>query len=62
MKDLLILSKKTKVDVFNLLDVMDNKEILEELKFGIGDGELQYYLYNWACPEMTPKDVGIVLL
>ncbi len=29
---------------------------------GIGDGHLQYYLYNWRCPEMQPKDVGLVLL
>eukprot|EP00971_Amphidinium_carterae_P137415 2723238-Amphidinium_carterae.1 len=24
---------------------------LKELKFGIGDGFLQYYLYNWKCPK-----------
>ena len=41
-------------DVFNALDLMDNKEFLEKLKFGIGDGNLQYYLYNWRCPAMQP--------
>jgi len=62
MKDALILAKKTGSDVFNALSLMDNAEFLEPLKFGIGDGNLQYYVYNWACPEMPPKDVGIVLL
>ena len=44
-------------DVFNALDLMDNKQFLEQLKFGIGDGNLQYYLYNWRCPTMAPERV-----
>ena len=36
-------------------------EFLEKLKFGIGDGNLQYYLYNWKCPKMDPKKIGLVL-
>jgi glycylpeptide N-tetradecanoyltransferase len=48
-------------DVFNALDLMDNQSFLEELKFGIGDGNLQYYLYNWKTPEMKPNEVGLVL-
>ena len=36
-------------------------EFLEKLKFGIGDGNLQYYLYNWKCPKMDPKNIGLVL-
>ena len=48
-------------DVFNALDLMENTEFLEKLKFGIGDGNLQYYLYNWRCPNMEPKRVGLVL-
>jgi len=41
---------------------MENGEFLKNLKFGIGDGHLQYYLYNWNCPEMVNNDVGLVLL
>ena len=48
-------------DVFNALDLMENPDFLEKLKFGIGDGNLQYYLYNWKCPGMTPKKIGLVL-
>ncbi|XP_041366435.1 glycylpeptide N-tetradecanoyltransferase 2-like [Gigantopelta aegis] len=61
MQDALIAAKNMHFDVFNALDLMDNKEFLEKLKFGIGDGNLQYYLYNWKCPAMDPKRVGLVL-
>lgn len=60
--DALICAKKLNFDVYNALDVMENSQFLEELKFGIGDGNLQYYLFNWKCPEMQAKDVGLVLL
>ena len=35
---------------------------LKELKFGIGDGHLQYYMYNWRCPSIKSSQVGLVLL
>jgi len=59
--DALVLAKKNDFDVFNALDLMDNAEFLEKLKFGIGDGNLQYYLYNWRCPPMKNENVGLVL-
>ncbi|XP_033364926.1 glycylpeptide N-tetradecanoyltransferase 1 [Bombus vosnesenskii] len=61
MTDALISARNLDFDVFNALDLMDNKEFLEPLKFGIGDGNLQYYLYNWRCPSMTPGKIGLVL-
>ncbi|KAG8010065.1 Glycylpeptide N-tetradecanoyltransferase 2 [Nibea albiflora] len=54
MNDALILAKLKGFDVFNALDLMENKVFLDKLKFGIGDGNLQYYLYNWKCPPMDP--------
>eukprot|EP00434_Breviolum_minutum_P002245 symbB.v1.2.001977.t1/scaffold78.1/size345887/14 len=78
MYDALILAKQQDFDVFNALDIMENESFLkelsmstnfstssfmrEELKFGIGDGHLQYYLYNWKCPRIEPKGIGLVLL
>ncbi|KAG6921556.1 N-myristoyltransferase 1 [Chelydra serpentina] len=61
MSDALILAKSKGFDVFNALDLMENKTFLEKLKFGIGDGNLQYYLYNWKCPSMGAEKVGLVL-
>lgn len=59
----MFLSVKQKgFDVFNALDLMENKAFLEKLKFGIGDGNLQYYLYNWKCPSMDPDKVGSCFL
>ena len=43
MKDALVLAKRTEgMDVFNALQQMENGEMLSELKFGIGDGNLNY--------------------
>jgi len=41
---------------------MDNQKFLKDLKFGVGDGNLQYYLYNWKCDDMNPPNIGLVLL
>lgn len=61
IQDTLIAAKNLEFDVYNALDLMDNKGCLEALKFGAGDGNLQYYLYNWKCPDMPPYKVGLVL-
>jgi len=60
--DALIFAKQNDFDVFNALNVMENESFLKELKFGIGDGFLQYYLYNWKCPKIEPSGIGLVLL
>lgn len=62
MRDALILAKNEGMDVFNALEQMKNSEFFDALKFGMGDGNLQYYVYNWCCPTIPSKDVGIVLL
>jgi glycylpeptide N-tetradecanoyltransferase len=61
-KDMLILAKAKGFDVFNAVDIMDNMGVFKELKFGIGDGNLQYYLYNWRSRPMVPAQVGVVLV
>ncbi|EPE27530.1 Acyl-CoA N-acyltransferases (Nat) [Glarea lozoyensis ATCC 20868] len=47
INDALILAKKFKFDVFNALTLQDNCLFLEEQKFGGGDGQLHFYLYNY---------------
>jgi len=61
MRDALILAKNNGADVMNALKLMDNEEIFEKLRFGAGDGTLNYYLYNWGCPKMEDRDVALVL-
>jgi glycylpeptide N-tetradecanoyltransferase len=63
MNDTLILAKQRDFDVFNALDLMENKKsFIDELKFGMGDGHLQYYLFNWSCPDIPSQRNGLVLL
>ncbi|KAH6817199.1 myristoyl-CoA:protein N-myristoyltransferase [Perilla frutescens var. frutescens] len=63
MQDALIVAKQKEFDVFNALDVMDNDPLLKDLKFGRGDGQLYYYLYNYRLREaMKPSELGLVLL
>lgn len=50
-------------DVFNALDIFENASFLKPLKFGEGDGNLRYYLYNWrVVKDLNPSEVGLVLL
>ncbi|KAJ5610516.1 hypothetical protein N7510_007235 [Penicillium lagena] len=75
INDALILAKKAQFDVFNALTLHDNPLFLEQLKFGAGDGQLHFYLYNYrAAPvpggindknlpdEKRMGGVGIVML
>ncbi|KAK4746489.1 hypothetical protein SAY87_012801 [Trapa incisa] len=63
MNDVLIVAKKKDFDVFNALDVMQNESFLKELKFGPGDGQLHYYLYNYRIRQaLKPSELGLVLL
>lgn len=53
-----------KFDVFNCLNIMDNKQFLQELKFGVGDGILNYYMYNYQLARgfVLTEKVGTVLV
>ncbi|KAL0041757.1 hypothetical protein WJX79_003570 [Trebouxia sp. C0005] len=63
MQDILILATKKDHDVFNALDIFENTKFLKDLKFGEGDGNLRYYLYNWrVVKDLKPSEVGLVLL
>lgn len=70
--DALIIADQNKFDVFNALTLMDNVPILQDLKFGAGDGLLNFYLYNWRTAPLAGveavggvsagKGVGVVML
>ncbi|OVA08408.1 Myristoyl-CoA:protein N-myristoyltransferase [Macleaya cordata] len=63
MNDVLIVAKQMDYDVFNALDIMHNESFLKELKFGPGDGQLHYYLYNYRIKHaLKPSELGLVLL
>ncbi|KAI9570484.1 N-myristoyl transferase [Boletus coccyginus] len=70
--DALIIANQAKFDVFNAVSLMDNMTFLEDLKFGAGDGLLNFYLFNWRTAAMAGattvggveagKGVGVVML
>ncbi|GMM31892.1 glycylpeptide N-tetradecanoyltransferase [Martiniozyma asiatica (nom. inval.)] len=73
--DAIIEAKRLKVDVFNALTAQDNHLFVDDMKFGAGDGYLNYYLFNYkvfpmkgGCIKETGaldpngSDVGVVLL
>lgn len=64
MSDALVLAYNKGYDVFNALDLLENTSFLKDLKFGIGDGSLHYYLYNWRMSNapVEPKELGLILL
>ncbi|OAX37214.1 N-myristoyl transferase [Rhizopogon vinicolor AM-OR11-026] len=72
MGDALIIANQAKFDVFNALTLMDNCGFLENLRFGAGDGLLNFYLYNWRTAPLAGvsavggvepgKGIGVVML
>jgi len=70
--DALVVANDAKFDVFNALTLMDNVPIFQDLKFGVGDGILNFYLYNWRTAPLAGmnaeggtsagKGVGVVML
>ena len=45
------------------MDVAQNETWLRELKFGIGDGNLHYYLFNWRMgSDVVPSEIGLILM
>ena len=62
IKNALILAKRNGFDVYNCLNIMENETIFKDLLFGMGDGTLKYYFYNFVCPETEPKDLALVLM
>ncbi|KAI0636740.1 N-myristoyl transferase [Trametes polyzona] len=70
--DALIIAEKAGFDVFNALTLMDNVCFLQDLRFGQGDGILNFYLYNWRTAPVAGinavdgvpagKGVGVVML
>mgnify|MGYP001050634945 FL=1 len=61
LNDSLILAKNGNADVFNMLDLMTNRETFKSLLFTPGDGTLHYYVYNWKCPQFPESQLGLVL-
>ena len=51
-------------DVFNCLNIMDNSTFLKDMKFGAGDGLINYYMFNYQMKKVfiPNNQVGAILL
>jgi len=62
VRNALILANREKFDVFNALNICENEKVFNDLLFGQGDGSLKYYFYNYACPQIKPNELALVLI
>lgn len=75
INDAMIEAKQMGIDVFNALSSQDNNLFLDDLKFGAGDGFLNYYVFNYKAAHIdggidqsthefgkSASGVGLVLL
>lgn len=51
--ELCLTTPKAQFDVFNALTSHHNPLFLEQLKFGAGDGQLHFYLYNYRTASIA---------
>lgn len=63
MNDCLIEAKKEGYHLFTcMLNYMDNHRFANQLKFRLGTGLLNYYIYNWnTVPSMDPSNPSIAV-
>uniref|UniRef100_A0A6C0J9J1 glycylpeptide N-tetradecanoyltransferase n=1 Tax=viral metagenome TaxID=1070528 RepID=A0A6C0J9J1_9ZZZZ len=61
IEEVLIIAKNSNFDVFNALNIMENDKFLNKLNFGVGDGNLRYYLHNYTCSPLTHKKIAFFL-
>ena len=59
---MLVDASRNEIDVVNALNIMESTKFFEDLRFGIGDGCLYYYLFNWKVPGIKAEDIGVVLV
>ncbi|KAL0071326.1 glycylpeptide N-tetradecanoyltransferase [Marasmius tenuissimus] len=62
ISDALIVARNAQFDVFNALTMMDNTPFFGPLKFGKGDGLLNFYLYNWRTATLEQNKVAVVMV
>jgi glycylpeptide N-tetradecanoyltransferase len=60
--DIMICSKLDNVDLFCAYDVLENKDMLKELKFDQSNQHNNLCLYNWRCRPLQITQVGLMPL
>lgn len=61
VQSLLFTCAKDGHDMMMACNVMDAKHFFSKLGFRETDAELNYYLYNWHQPSVSPDEIAIIL-
>ncbi|KAM0675068.1 hypothetical protein GVAV_001407 [Gurleya vavrai] len=61
IEQLLIFASQINCAMFNIINMNIKKDILDDLLFCIGDGVLNYYLYNYETSPIDSKDLFFYL-
>jgi len=61
IKNLMIIARNQGNHLFNALDIMENKDIFDDLKFEEGTGILHYLIYKHQVKEIEAGQIGKIL-
>jgi glycylpeptide N-tetradecanoyltransferase len=62
IRNLMIEANNLGIDVFTMLNIMDNSRAITRLNFSLGTGKLRYYMYNFSLGELcNPDQIGVVM-
>lgn len=56
----LLQAKSIEVDCFYALNTMDNKLLVDELKFDPSGVQTMFHLYNWNTNEVKPEEICLI--
>ena len=46
------------IDVIDCLNIMNYADVFNELGFVLGNGQINYYMYNWKCTTLNSNELA----
>ena len=62
IKNILICAKKNGIDLFSVVNCMENNSLLRLFNFYEGRDKENYHFYNFNCINMESKQIGFTIL
>ena len=50
------------IDVIDCLNIMNYPDVFEDLGFVLGNGYINYYMYNWKCSKINSTDLAYFMV
>ena len=60
IKNMIIVAKNKGMNLFCMYDIMENSDIISDLKFEKSNNITYYNFYNWNCPELNKNQIGFI--